>query len=81
MIKITVFTKNNCNDCMKLKIMLDNFPSDVAVLDVTYLNVEEPKNAHYIKKHDLMTMPSLIIENDPVIHGFQEGKVMTRLGL
>lgn len=81
MIKIIVFTKNNCNDCKRLKMMLDNFPSDVAVLDVTYLNVEEPKNAHYIKKHDLMTMPSLIIENDPVIHGFQEGKVMTRLGV
>lgn len=81
MIKITVFTKNNCNDCKRLKMMLDNFPSDVAVLDVTYLNVEEPKNSHYIQKHDLMTMPSLIIENDPVIHGFQEGKVMTRLGV
>ncbi|OUB79479.1 hypothetical protein BK744_03225 [Bacillus thuringiensis serovar zhaodongensis] len=81
MIKITVFTKNNCNDCKRLKMMLDNFPSDVAVLDVTYLNVEEPKNAHLIKEHDLMTMPSLIIENEPVIHGFQEGKVTTRLGL
>lgn len=81
MIKITVFTKNNCNDCKRLKMMLDNFPSDVAVLDVTYLNVEEPKNAHYIKKHDLMAMPSLIIEDDPVIHGFQEGKVMSRLGV
>ncbi|PEO93734.1 hypothetical protein CN577_31855, partial [Bacillus toyonensis] len=41
MIKITVFTKNNCNDCKRLKMMLDNFPSDVAVLDVTYLNVED----------------------------------------
>ena len=81
MIKITVFTKNNCNDCKRLKMMLDRFPSDVATLDVTYLNVEEPKNAYYIQKHDLMTMPSLIIENDPVIHGFQEGKVMTRLGV
>lgn len=81
MIKITVFTKNNCNDCMKLKMMLDNFPSNVATLDVTYFNVEEPENAHFIKDYDLMAMPSLIIENDPVIHGFQEGKVTTRLGL
>ncbi|MCR6795726.1 glutaredoxin family protein [Bacillus paranthracis] len=81
MIKITVFTKNNCNDCMKLKMMLDNFPSDVATLDVIYFNVEKPENAHFIEAYDLMTMPSLIIENEPVIHGFQEGKVMTRLGV
>ncbi|PGT05085.1 glutaredoxin family protein [Bacillus cereus] len=81
MIKITVFTKNNCNDCMKLKMMLDNFPSDIAVLDVTYFNVEEPENAHFIQDYDLMAMPALRIENDDIIHGFQEGKVMTRLGV
>lgn len=81
MIKITVFTKNNCNECLKLKMNLDNFPSDVAALDVTYINIEEPDNYEYILKHDLMTMPALIIENDPIIHGFQEGKIMTRLGL
>lgn len=76
MIKITVFTKNNCNDCMKLKMMLDNSPSDI-----TYLNIEDPKNYHHILENDLMTMPALKIENDPIIHGFQEGKVMTRLGV
>ncbi|MEW9575844.1 glutaredoxin domain-containing protein [Bacillus toyonensis] len=81
MIKITVFTKNNCNDCMKLKMMLDNFPSDIATLDITYLNIEDPKNHHHILENDLMTMPVLKIENDPIIHGFQEGKVTTRLGL
>lgn len=82
--KIIVYTKNACPNCMRAKFMLQNCPVDVELVEINIDEVECNSKELYIehlKTQRIMSMPSFVFEDGDIVVGFEEGKIMNKLGL
>ncbi|HHT7143437.1 TPA: glutaredoxin family protein [Bacillus cereus] len=79
--KITMFTKNNCPNCNRAKVMFKECPVEV---DIEELNVDEVQMHRKVltEVYESNTLPTFII-GENVYRGFDEniGKIMEHLGL
>lgn len=77
--KIVMFTKNNCPNCMRAKMLLDSCPVEVEIIEK---NIEESIEAYdeCVNKYESNTAPTFRI-NGRTIMGFNEGEIMDELGL
>ncbi|WP_346817204.1 glutaredoxin family protein [Bacillus paramobilis] len=71
--KITMFTKNNCPNCMRAKMLLASCPVEI--------NLETDEGKAHQEILGIQTAPTFEFENGNFIYGFDEGKIITELGL
>lgn len=77
--KIVMFTKNDCPNCKRAKHFLGFAPVEI---DLEERNIEE--NEIYKIEADelgLMSLPAFKFEDGTIVRGFEEGKIMNKLGL
>ncbi|MDC2867517.1 glutaredoxin [Bacillus sp. BP-3] len=73
-----MFSKNNCPNCKRAKFMLQHCPVEV---DIEEINADELFGVYDdLKEKGIMSLPSFYIDEE-LIEGFNEGKIMTKLGL
>ncbi|WP_163257908.1 glutaredoxin family protein [Bacillus paranthracis] len=76
--KITMFTKNNCPNCMRAKMLFASCPVEV---EITEINLETPEGKAHQEILGIQTAPTFEFENGKFIYGFDEGKLINELGL
>ncbi|MED1014529.1 glutaredoxin domain-containing protein [Bacillus mycoides] len=78
--KIVMFTQNKCPNCKRAKEHLSFAPVDIVLLE---RNIDDDKYwKHELEnKYKSMSLPTFVFENGNVVIGFDEGKIMTELGL
>lgn len=81
--KITVYTKNRCPECEKIKFNLGYLPQEV--LDkhtIEYRNIEEYKGyAEELAELGYQSVPVTIVEGHEPIVGFEFGQIQEAVGL
>ncbi|MGF9766931.1 glutaredoxin family protein [Bacillus albus] len=83
--KITMFTKNNCPECFRAKMLLETCPVEI---EIEERNIETDPIYRLILENELnsQSVPTFVVkdENDEVIdivRGFHEGNLTTAIGL
>ncbi|MGD2278284.1 glutaredoxin family protein [Bacillus wiedmannii] len=78
--KIVMYTKHVCPHCKRAKHFLGFAPVEIELEEV---NADEvPGTFEYMSDGlNSFQFPTFVFENGNVIRGFDEGKIMTELGL
>ncbi|PFW61602.1 glutaredoxin domain-containing protein [Bacillus sp. AFS075034] len=83
--KIIVYTKNNCPNCLRAKMLFESCPVEV---EIEERNIEIEPSYRMILENELnsQTLPTFVFRDEygdlqAVIRGFDEGEIMTELGL
>jgi len=78
MIKVIMYTKENCPNCKRAKFMFEACPVEIELKEY---NINKDYHAQqYLIDKGIMSVPSFEI-NGKIIEGFNEGKIMEELGL
>jgi glutaredoxin-like protein NrdH len=77
--KIIMFTKKDCPNCMRAKMLFEDCPVEVELIEK---NIETDPDA-YLEFVALgsNSAPTFKFEDGGIVPGFDEGKIMNKLGL
>lgn len=81
--QVTIYTKNSCPECEKVKFNLQWLPQEVKdTHDFLYLNIDEDMDAHAeLLRYGYSSVPVTFVEGHKPIVGFEFGQIQEALGL